>query len=366
MPEPDRVLLLGDPWRCEQALADRSAALSAEVEDVERHPVFADEADLDSLRIEVRSESLFAHARHFVIRHAETARDAKRMASLFQETLAPATFLTVVAQDLKESSPLLRVAREGEAIRPLHRLKGQGLERAASGLLAKEGVTVPPAAVRRLLLECGDDLLSLSQEAEKLRAFATGGPVDEETAARVSFAAAEASAYAFLDAIGEGSRRRAVERLSGLREEPTRTLGACVRHLARVLSARLLLDEERRPEEIAPLLGAPAWLTRRLVDQARPWETERLIALLDQAIDQDVQVKSGHVRPSDALLELALLASSGERRPAPGCGVRSGSSPGGADRARTRRTGSPRRRSPGRWRSLSPGPIPRGAGSRRR
>jgi len=347
MPEPQRVLLLGDACLCERALAARSLAICEEHRDAERHTAFSDELDLESLRIELRSQSLFVQSRHFVIRHAQAARDQKGLASLFREDLAPATYLTFLASELKESSPLAKAAKEMDALVSFPLSKGKALEGAASELLTEQGLSLAPAARRRLVKESGEDLLAIFQEAVKLRHFAPEGTIGEDVVERLCFTAGESSIYPFLDALGKGQLQTGAGHLSQLRDDPTRTFGSCVRHLARVLSARLLADEGIPLEGGAAALGVPAWLARRLLDQAKSWTAEGLTLVLDQAIELDRDIKAGHIRPADALLELVLCASSPETRPAPVCAARSRSSPEGAGTARTHRTGSPSRRSQG-------------------
>lgn len=177
MPEPQRVLLLGDACLTERALATRSTAIEREHPASERHTAFSDEIHLESLRIELRSQSLFVQSRHFVIRHAQAAKDPKGLAALFREDLVPATYLTFLASELKESSPIAKAAKESDALVSFPLSKGKALEAAAGAFLTERGLSLTPAARRRLVKESGEDLLALSQEAQKLRHFALEGTV---------------------------------------------------------------------------------------------------------------------------------------------------------------------------------------------
>lgn len=347
MPEPQLALFLGDPYRCERALAARHSVILEEFPDTERHKTFGDELDLASLGIELESQSLFVAGRHFVVRHAEAAKDSKGLASLFRRELLPATFLTALATELKESSPLLKSAREKGCLVSFPEFKGKALERAAGELLAEQGISLAPAEGKRLVERSGEDLLAISQEVRKLRVALGEGPLAEDAVDRFSFAGGEASVYPLLDRLGEGNLRAALAILAELREDPSKTFASAVRHLGRTLAARLLLDEKTPFEGAATILGGPSWLARRLFDQAGRRTSVELATALDCAIGLDLDIKAGLIRPADALLELVLVASSPATRPALGCAGPAGSSPEEVGRGRMPRTGSLPRRSRG-------------------
>ncbi len=325
MPEAPVVLFLGDPYRCERALAVREAAICAEHPDTERHTHFGDELDLPSLKVEILSRSLFVQGRHFVVRHAEAIQKPKGLTPVLEQEFPPATFCTLVAFDLEEESALAKIAAQQGSVRPFPRVKGKALERAAAAILAEEGLELPPGALKRLVERCGEELLAVLKEAKKLRLFLKEEKPDEETVKRLCFTSGEGSIYPFLDRMGEGNLQGALSALSTLYEDPGRTFSAVLRHLGRVFMARLLLDEKTPEAEVPAILGAPAWLVRRLVDQAKRHDTNRLSSLLDLGIDLDLEIKKGEVRPADALLALVLATSSPARR-GPGCAPRTQSS----------------------------------------
>ncbi|MFC2083400.1 hypothetical protein ACFLSG_05145, partial [Candidatus Bipolaricaulota bacterium] len=101
MAEPQFLMLTGDPYLCDQALAVREAALQTIDPGIERHGLFADEVNISSLDIELRSCSLFALGRHFVIRKIEKNRSAKTLSAVLDKPLPAGTYVTLIAGILK-------------------------------------------------------------------------------------------------------------------------------------------------------------------------------------------------------------------------------------------------------------------------
>lgn len=308
MTEPQPLLIFGDPFRCEQALAVRCASIFAEDPKSERHTLFGDELDLPELMVELQSASLFAASRHFVIRRAGAIK-AKPFAALIGRGLPPGTHLTFLAPGLKGTSPLIKATRVRGKVQALPPLKEKNLERAASELLVARGLRLDPQVLKGLILRTGSDLLAVSQEARKLRSFSQGGVVDRRMSERLVFSGGEESIYPLFDRIGEGDLQASLRALSTLNENPVRIIAGIVRHLTRLLMVRVLLDSRLTEAKAAPIIGSPTWIVRRLAVQAKRHSLQKLTAALDLGIDLDLEVKRGGVRPADALLKLILYVT---------------------------------------------------------
>lgn len=315
MPEPQIILIFGDAYRCERALIARDEIIRTLDPHAERRALFADEVDPSALALEFRSVSLFATSRHFVVRRTEKM-NPKALSVLIGHTMPPETFLTLVAIDLKGTSGLIKEAKKHGEVRALPPLRGQGQGEEYTRLIADLGLRLTPAARKTLVARCSDDLLSLGQELCKLRTFASQEALDEKIVSRLTFTSGEASLYPLLDSVLERDLGSAFTRLGDLYDDPGRTFSALVRHLTRVLMVRVLIDERRNVSTISSLLGLPSWLVRRSYAQAKQHTSKRLTAALDLAIDLDLLVKNGGIRPLDALLKLVLFVTT-QSLPAP-------------------------------------------------
>lgn len=316
MSEPQLRLITGDPYLCDRALALREAALVAIDPDIERHGLFADELDISSLDIELRSCSLFALGRHFVIRKIEKNRKAKTLAAVLDKPIPEGTYVTLLAGPLKATNAVLKMARakakalaKDDIVIALPTPKGTALQRTARGILEESGLALPNTVAKTLLAECGDDLLSLHNELGKLRSLAGHDPIPEEAARELCFNHTEATVYPFYDRLGEGKLPAALDELNGLREDSGRIVGGIIRHFTKLVMVRLLLDQRQPQSEIAAMIGMQDWLCRRLIGQAKRRSFKHLVTALRTGVKLDQRIKQGRIAPDDALMQLILASA---------------------------------------------------------
>jgi DNA polymerase III delta subunit len=309
MTEPILRLFTGDPYRCERALAAREAALREEDPNLERHIHFADEVDVGSLELDLTSLSLFALGRHFVVRRVEKVRAPKSFVPIVEGSFADGTYLTLVATNLRATSPIAKAAKARDALVSLPAPRGNAIRGGAKEILTERGVRLTGSAFQELLHRCGSDLMTIAREVDKLGSLASEEPIDEATIERLVFPSAERTVYPFYDRLGEGDLQASLTELRGLREDPGRIVGGILRHLARLTMIRILLDRRTPRAEIAPAVGVQEWLLRRLVGQAQRRSLAQLTCALQRGVDLDRRIKSGLVRPADALVELVLAAT---------------------------------------------------------
>jgi len=309
MSEPQFRMMTGDAYLCDRALAAREAALQAMDPGMERHGLFADELNISSLDTELRSCSLFALGRHFVIRKIEKNRSAKAFAAVLDKPIPEGTYLTLLAGPLKVTNPVLKMAKAKDTVIALPTPKGTTLQRTARGILEESGLTLPNAVARTLLAECGDDLLSLHNELGKLRSLAGNDPISEEAARELCFNHTEAKVYPFYDRLGEGQLPAALGELEGLREDSVRIVGGIIRHFTKLVMVRLLIDKRQPQSEIAPMIGLQDWQCRGLIGQAKRRSFKSLVNALRLGVKLDQRIKQGRIAPDDALMQLILAAT---------------------------------------------------------
>lgn len=312
MSEPRLRLLVGDAYRCERALAEREEALRAADPAIERRVLFGDEVDPASLEIELRSTSLFALGRHFLIRQADRSKKAKAFAAALGGEIPEGTFVTLVAREMKGTNPILKALKKQDVVLSLPAPKGRSVATGVREALRAEGIEASTGAVQRLIFKNGGDLLGISREAAKLRAFTNatdGAELTPEAVDAMVFPSAERTVYPFLDRLGERKLQEAMIELSRLRDDPGRMLGGAIRHLARLTMVRVVLDQKGPRRSVADALGLPDWMCRRLTAQAKSHTTAGLAKALRVGLDLDVAVKRGEIQPADALLQLTLAAT---------------------------------------------------------
>jgi len=309
MSEPQIRLFVGDPYRCERALAEREAALREADPTCERRVLFGDELDPASFEIELRSTSLFSLGRHFVVRGIDRTKAAKTAANAIDGEIPEETFLTLIASGLPATNPILRACKATDAVVSLPTPKGRAVAGAARQVLATIGVDASPGAVRRLVFRNGGDLLGIAQEAEKIRSLAPGAPLTEEIVDRLVFPRAERTTYPFFDRLGERTLPGALAELAELREDPGKLLGGAIRHLARLAMIRAVQEGDGPRQRLSEAVGLPDWLCKRLAGQAKRHTLDSLSRALRAGISLDLQMKRGEIAAGDALLRFVFAAT---------------------------------------------------------
>lgn len=304
---PQCVLLTGEVYRCERELAARDAEIVAAHPGTERHLLFGDEIEIRSLNDELRSGSLFTLCRHFVIRHLEGMKKGEKraLADLIKST-PPDTFITMVAQEQLRPGPLSKTMQKHGAIKHFQRPKGKTFRHAAIALLKEQGLELPPGEVEQFLAKTEGELLRVLNEARKLLLFSPNGQPSPQAITRLSFTAGEGSIYPLLDRIMEGNLQAAFKALQGLHTDPGRIFYSLIHQLTRLLMVRIMLDAGAPSAKIASAIGTPGWLAKRLSAQANIHSSGELTASLDYGIELDARIKSGKIRPRDAVFVLIL------------------------------------------------------------
>ncbi|HBR09873.1 TPA: hypothetical protein DD712_01290 [Candidatus Acetothermia bacterium] len=317
LPEPRLALLFGDPFLCEQELAQRQRRIATTAADVERIVLYGDEVRARSLQVELASLSLFsAFVRHFVIRRIEKINPAEKtkIGSVLSHAASAATFVTVVTSEIKKNSSLYRVILKYGQVKEYP--KPKRLEPLVRKIFAGYKLTIAPGAVKVLLERSRGDLLMIANEAAKMRSFApANGKVTEESAVKFFFCARKWPIYPFLDQLGMRNLCATIDSLAeAAHEDPHRLFFAASHHLRRLLMVKLLAGEKMSHAQIATTMGQPEWLLRRLLRQAKNFSQRELNFLLDKGIVLDQAIKSGGIRSQDALLALLLLALTPQER----------------------------------------------------
>lgn len=309
MTEGQVTLLVGNAYRCERALAERDGVLRAADPGIERRVLFGDELDPASFGIDLRSSSLFALGRHFVVRQIERAKAPQAVVAALEGDIPDGTYATLLARELKATSPLLKALKKRDAVTSFPEPKGRSIPAAAREVLRAAGVEASADAVRRLVYRNGGDLLAIAQEAAKFRSFAPDEELTTEAVDSMVFPSAERTVYPFFDRLGEKRLPEALGALAELRDDPGRMLGGAIRHLARLAAVRGVLDQKGPRRSVSDALGLPDWMCRNLIAQAKARTIGDLSRALRTGLGLDVQVKSGEIAPDDALLILAIEAT---------------------------------------------------------
>ncbi|MBI5369927.1 DNA polymerase III subunit delta [Candidatus Uhrbacteria bacterium] len=183
---------------------------------------------------------------------------------------------------------------------PFVNLQGPALSKWASDRVGARGARMSRTALQELVTRVGGDLWRLSQEIEKLIAYASGQEVTKEMVEALVEASFEGKIFELMDAISKRQPARALqllkqERLSGNDDHYVLTmLGRQVRIL---LSTRCFLDEHpgANKNQVAEAIGVHPFVASKAVEQARLFSFDHLSKAHDLLFSFDQKLKTGRI-----------------------------------------------------------------------
>ncbi len=227
---------------------------------------------------------------------------------LFKQ-MPDSTLLLFLEGKLSWGNPMLAMLKPVAAVREFPLLRGARLSRWIQDKAREKGATLSPAAVSLLASLVGSNLWIMSQEVEKLAAYAEGRRVEEDDVRRLVAQSREANVFEMVDAALEGNRTRAMplmKRLLDAGESPQGILSLLAGQIRLLIQIRALQIEGEPPEKIGSRLGITSeFRLTKALEQARKLPMSRLEAAYARVLEADLQIKRGAL-PEDIALYLLL------------------------------------------------------------
>jgi DNA polymerase-3 subunit delta len=209
-----------------------------------------------------------------------------------------------------------RIAEAGglcACIPPFERdLKG-GLVKSASA----QGVQLSPAAADALIEIVGTDQMALHEELAKLVTNAGNAKrISPEDVRELAAMRGEGNAFTLAERILDGDLAAAMSILASLREvAATRSSAYILASLAtsfrRYLSSAGEVERGAGARQAAAKAGVPYYVQEAFARRLERWDARALTALLDRALQCDIEVKTGSVGEEVALETFVIDACGG-------------------------------------------------------
>lgn len=220
-------------------------------------------------------------------------------------TLPPYTTLVLMDGPLTAGhNPLLEALSAHATVAHFPPLRGAALGSWLRKRVAQLEGGISPRAVRLLMELVGDNLWIMSNELEKLLAYAGDRVVEEEDVKALVSAAREANIFAMIDSILQGRSRQALTTLHRLLDEgdpPPHLLAMITRQLRLLVMAWELKGQGLSQDEMRQKLGIAPYALRQIVELLPYYSMERLKAAYARLLETDLAIKSGRLRPELAL-----------------------------------------------------------------
>jgi DNA polymerase-3 subunit delta len=199
-------------------------------------------------------------------------------------------------REVQPQNPLLRLLQPLAEVREFRRLSRGDVPAWIVQRARQRELTIAPRAVALLASLVGNDLWTLSNELEKLAAYADGRQVEEEDVRALVSSIREANVFAMADALTEGRTEDAADLIRRLLEEgepPQRLLAVIARHYRHLIVAKDLLGGRLPPPQIGARLGVPGFALERILRQVPRYSMARLKAAMGRILEADLSIKRG-------------------------------------------------------------------------
>lgn len=313
-----------DTWRKAQKIKQITERFVKEVDPSRLNVQVLEGASLDeeALRGALRAAPFLARKRLVVLKNLLSEGRRKGPLEVFQSSLevfqsslrdatslSDGTTILVVSEDegkpkkwkypeAKAAWEYLEKHAQAEQFKPL---SGAKLEAAIATQAKAHGLTMEKDAAELLAMLCAGDLGQSEQELQKLTAFCGQRPATAEDVQAVCIDSAQASIFAFLDALGNKDRTALMRTLADQLEdsEPTQLLARIGAHLRGLLAMTLAGEAGARALALHPFQA------KKMMGQLRHWEAATLKAFLTRLMVLDYSIKRGLA--ADARTQLTTL-----------------------------------------------------------
>lgn len=215
---------------------------------------------------------------------------------------------------LAATHPLVALVRPLGEVREFMPPKGRDLSLWIAQEVRRQGAEITLAACDLLAATVGTDTAVLRREVEKLVIYVgPQGTIDERLVAELASEARLSDIFALVDAIGQRRRARAMlelRRLLQAGQHPLYILSMIVRQFRLLLEVKGLPPGERRPEQVARILGLHPFVAEKVVSQAQKLQREELERIYSRLVEVDREIKTGR-RDGEVALELAVVEVAG-------------------------------------------------------
>jgi len=221
------------------------------------------------------------------------------------DNLPDTTIMVLIDDEAKSSNPLFHELSPQAEVRSFPPLRGSRLRQWIQQQVTAAGGSISPPAVDLMAQLVGGDLWAMSNEIDKLVAFATGQRIEETDISRVLSYHQQANVFAMVDAIlhfKAGDAEIALSELLQGGAAPAYLLYMLWRQVQLITRAKELKSQGIKKKDIQDRLRITSdFALQKTLDQASRYPRRRLIELYQKLLEADLAIKTGRYESSLAL-----------------------------------------------------------------
>lgn len=171
------------------------------------------------------------------------------------------------------------------------------------------GVDCPTGVAMELIFYCGDLMIKLSSEMEKIAAYSNGKEITKDDIFAVATPQLDAVVFQMTDFMGERNFDKALGvlwELNQMQEHPLAITKMVTRSVRHIYGAKLALEEGKNADYVAKLWGLKPYPAKKIMESARRFSLDWCRNALLLCAKADLGMKSGGGNEQDLLTGLVL------------------------------------------------------------
>lgn len=238
--------------------------------------------------------------RLIVVENSGFFKNASPELAEYVKSIPETTNFIFVESELDKRGKLFKAVKDRGRIVELAKQDEQTLVRWIFANIKKEGKQIEESTIRYLLSKCGTDMENLQKEMEKLFCYT----LDKDT---IEIGDVEAictthitnQIFEMINAVAEKKQKKALELyydLLALKEPPMRIMFLLARQFRLLMEVKEMMANGYGKKDIASKAGLHPFIVGKYQEQAKAFSDKTLRAILEEIVDIEERVKTGHLQ----------------------------------------------------------------------
>ena len=257
------------------------------------------------------SYSLFGDGAFVLVRNLDAWNAAQKAKIVsYLQNPSPETDLVMLGSKLGAREKLLSAAKEFGEVHNFEQPTGKALVKWVVGYAKRQALELPEDVASFLAVRCSEDKTRLAREIEKLALYVEDREATNEDVEALCPPDLQSNIFAFVDALANGERDRALKLLEDLLstgEPPLRVMYMIRRQYNLLARAKSLAHRGTPAGELAKDLKVPPFVVRKLEEQGRRMRDEDIERFLEEILNLESGLKGGQNLPDELQVELAVM-----------------------------------------------------------
>ncbi|MDD5382922.1 MAG: DNA polymerase III subunit delta [Candidatus Margulisbacteria bacterium] len=304
-------LFYGDEeFLIKEKIAELKNSLSGQALNVEQ--LDGEDVDLETITSALQTQSLLFGGKLLIIKNADLSSKVWVEAAPALKNIPDGTTVVIWSEAVDKRSKTYKLLDEVGRVCEFRTFADWEQDQVIAWIMRRSkelGKEIDRPAAIRLQEICGNSLMKLAAEIDKLVTFIGSRPSVEAADVEQLASAGEISVFELTDAVADKNLRQALNIYRTLYKNKVEVF-RLLSLLASQFRTMLLVKKENNPMKIAQLVGTSPYFVKKCLQKAGKFNEPELKRDLEMLLETDLKLKSGEEQLSVFELLLASLCGS--------------------------------------------------------